>query len=260
MGSTTDLDDDHSALDVDDQLFANSAATATAPIKVPEEGVPDGFNKNVRVEDRDGLAIFEGDIVLGNLDAPVAKGIGIVGERFRWPNGVVPYEADAEVAALARAAAQHWEQRTNGRIRFVPRTNAHQDWIHVKRLNGSWSHVGRQGGEQELSLGISATVGTAVHEFGHALGLWHEQSRGDRERHVTVNLDKVHPDNRHNFDKHIADGFDIGDYDFGSIMHYPRTAFSTDGSDTIVTRGGQPIGQRNGLSAGDLAAIARLYP
>lgn len=259
MAITTDGDGDNSTLDVDDQLFANSGNTDTWTIKVPEIGAPDGVNKQISVEDRDGLAIFEGDIVLGDLDAPVAKGIGIVGEQFRWPDGVVPFGADVAVAALAQAAAQHWQQRTNGRIRFVAHADE-DDWVHVKRLNGSWSHVGRQGGEQELSLGVGATVGTAIHEFGHALGLWHEQSRGDRDQHITVILDKVDPNNRHNFDRHIADGFDIGDYDFGSIMHYPRTAFSIDGTDTIVTRNGESIGQRNGLSAGDLAAIARLYP
>ena len=27
----------------------------------------------------------------------------------------------------------------------------------------------------------------------------------------------------HNFDQHIADGDDLNAYDYGSIMHYPRT-------------------------------------
>ena len=247
---------DNSSLDLDDQLFANSVANSTSFIRVPAENKPDGENKPVPVEVRDGVELFEGDIALGSDGS---RGIGIIGEHFRWPGGVVPYQADPEVAALADAAAQHWEEMTDGRIRFVARTNE-DDWIHVKRLTGSWSHVGRQGGEQDLSLGNGATVGTAVHEFGHALGLWHEQSRGDRDQHVTINLASVHPDNQHNFEKHIADGFDIGDYDFGSIMHYPRTAFSTDGSDTIVTHNGESIGQRNGLSPGDVAAVARLYP
>lgn len=259
MESTGQSRDGSEQLDLDDQLFASSVASGRATIKVPKEGFPEGVNESVAVEERDDYAIFEGDIVLHSLDRPIAKGIAILGEHFRWPGGTVPYLADPEVAALAEAAARHWEDKTGGRIRFVQRT-AETDWIHVRRLNGSWSHVGRQGGKQELSLGASATVGTAIHEFGHALGLWHEQSRGDRDQHVTIRLDKVAVESRHNFDKHISDGFDIGQYDFGSIMHYSRKAFSVDGSDTIVTKGGEPIGQRNGLSAGDLAAVARLYP
>jgi hypothetical protein len=59
----------------------------------------------------------------------------------------------------------------------------------------------------------------------------------------------------HNFDQQISDGDDVGAYDYGSIMHYPRDAFSTDGSDTITpTNAAAAIGQRTALSAGDIAA------
>ena len=43
-------------------------------------------------------------------------------------------------------------------------------------------------------------------------------------------------------------------------MHYGGTAFSRNGQATIVPFGGQAIGQRNGLSAGDIAAVRALYP
>jgi len=44
-------------------------------------------------------------------------------------------------------------------------------------------------------------------------------------------------------------------------MHYPRNAFSKDGQDTISpTDPNAQIGQRNGLSAGDLGGVRTMYP
>jgi hypothetical protein len=82
-------------------------------------------------------------------------------------------------------------------------------------------------GQQTISLGAGCTTGSAIHEIGHAVGLWHEQSREDRDLFVTINWQNIEPGKEHNFDQHITDGDDIGTYDYGSIMHYPRTAFST---------------------------------
>ncbi len=57
--------------------------------------------KTVRYSEVDGLAIFEGDIVLGTVEqlqggaaGDVAFGVGITGQRFRWPGGVVPFDID----------------------------------------------------------------------------------------------------------------------------------------------------------------------
>jgi hypothetical protein len=92
------------------------------------------------------------------------------------------------------------------------------------------------------------------------VGLWHEQSREDRDRHVRIEWANIEPGREHNFSQHITDGDDIGGYDFGSIMHEGRTAFGIDGSVTIQTLGGQAIGQRSALSAGDIAAVRVMYP
>jgi hypothetical protein len=217
--------------------------------------------RDVQATSVNGRLMFEGDIMLGNAQAtlrgPTALGIGRTGEAFRWPGGVVPWIAEPALLPMVTAAIRHWEQRTP--IRFPPRTTQ-DDFLSFKALDGCWSMVGRQGNEQDLSLGPGCGLGSAIHEIGHALGLWHEQSREDRDDHIEVLINNVIDQAKHNFDRHVLDGDDIGPYDFGSIMHYPATAFSRNGQPTIRTRDGQPIGQRNGLSAGDIAAIQTLYP
>jgi hypothetical protein len=100
-----------------------------------------------------------------------------------------------------------------------------------------------------------------MHEIGHAVGLWHEQSREDRDLFVTINWANIQAGMAAQFNQHITDGDDLGAYDYGSIMHYPRTAFSANGQETITpTDPNAQIGQRNGLSAGDVASVAQMYP
>jgi astacin len=240
-------------------------------------------NKAVQYSVVDGLAIFEGCIVLGTVEemekrtaairagedieeeAGKQRGVFITGQKYRWPNGIVPYEIDPSLPNQKRVtdAISHWEQNTH--IRFVRRTssNASQypNYIRFRPGNGCSSHVGMQGGEQHITLGDRCTTGATIHEIGHALGLWHEQSREDRDKHIQIHWHNIKPKNVHNFNQHINDGDDYGSYDYDSIMHYGSTAFSINGQPTITTvSSGKPIGQRNGLSKGDIATIRFLYP
>ena len=49
-------------------------------------------------------------------------------------------------------------------------------------------------------------------------------------------------------------------YDYGSVMHYGRKAFSLNGLDTIIPRfGGARIGQRYGLSVKDVKEVNAVY-
>jgi hypothetical protein len=97
--------------------------------------------------------------------------------------------------------------------------------------------------------------------MGHAVGLWHEQSREDRNTYVTVHSDNIKSGMSYNFTQNINNGDDIGVYDYGSIMHYPATAFSANGQPTIETiPSGISIGQRTALSSGDVAAVKAMYP
>lgn len=59
----------------------------------------------------------------------------------------------------------------------------------------------------------------------HAAGVWHQQSRPDRDDFVRINLQNVQSGQESNFDKKdvsIVNLFNTP-YSFRSVMHYGRT-------------------------------------
>ena len=91
-------------------------------------------------------------------------------------------------------------------------------------------------------------------------GYLHEQSRNDRDDYVTINLDNMDDDVKHNFDKCSSCNNQNTPYDYGSVMHYGAYAFSNNGLPTITTNNGESIGQRNGFSNYDIIGLNQLYP
>uniref|UniRef100_A0AAY4EBW1 Metalloendopeptidase n=1 Tax=Denticeps clupeoides TaxID=299321 RepID=A0AAY4EBW1_9TELE len=147
-------------------------------------------------------------------------------------------------------------------IRFVPRTTQ-TDYLSIESKNGCYSSLGRQGGQQTVSLNTNGCIynGVIQHELNHALGFYHEHTRSDRDQHVTINYANIVPGMAYNFDKQNTNNQNTP-YDYSSVMHYAKDAFTIQyGLDTItpIPDSSVPIGQRVDLSSIDILRINKLY-
>ena len=128
------------------------------------------------------------------------------------------------------------------------------------------SEVGRTGGEQMIfaSHACSMTLGSLIHELGHAIGFWHEHSRPDRDSYIRIRPSNIWPDKLENFQKLPPTQVDtLGtEYDYDSIMHYGPKAFTRNNLPTLEVRDRKYrgiIGQRKGLSKTDMRQANLLY-
>lgn len=206
----------------------------------------------------DDYMVHEGDIILGRVGQFNAQSATL--KTTTWANCVIPYEINPNLPNKKRItdAVNHWASRTH--VQLVPRTNQKDYLVFEDDGKGCYSYIGRRGGRQTLSLASNCSTGSAIHEIGHAVGLFHEQSRQDRDSYVTVLYDNIQAGKESNFDKYRStSGRDVGKFDFDSIMIYGTDFFSRNGKPTLVHKDGSRLNaQRSVLSQGDLGGVAKL--
>uniref|UniRef100_A0A3B4B0X6 Metalloendopeptidase n=1 Tax=Periophthalmus magnuspinnatus TaxID=409849 RepID=A0A3B4B0X6_9GOBI len=200
--------------------------------------------------------VVEGDIAvpygLQNADPCTARGC-------LWPKAT-----DGNVYVPYRISNQYCEQTyilfTSTCVRFTP-LDRQRDFVDIQSQGGCFSFVGRRGGAQVVSLARQGCVfqSTIQHELLHALGFDHEQSRSDRDTHIRILLENVI---RMEFNFRKIQTRNLGTpYDYNSVMHYGRFAFSSNRQPTIVPipDANVAIGRATQMSPNDILRINRLY-
>ncbi len=225
--------------------------------------------QEITVEIKNGNVFCFGDILLFSEEEfslkKLEKGNMISSSSNRWPGGVIPYviSPNNSAASLVMEAINYLNSNTN--LCLVPRTTQSNYVEFVDSKEECYSNIGMIGGRQETNIHPVCGFGSAVHEICHAAGMWHEQSRNDRDSYITVFTENIEPGKEHNFEKKGASLTEVGPYDYGSIMHYPAKAFSKNGLPTIGVKippgtSSTQLGNNNGLSSGDIASINGMYP
>ncbi|XP_044215019.1 meprin A subunit beta-like [Thunnus albacares] len=183
-----------------------------------------------------------------------------------WDNPV-PYVLEENLDMNTKGVIlQAFEQfQLKSCVDFKPR-QSEEYYLTVRKDEGCYSYVSRiiESG-QVVSIGHRCDrLGTVEHEFLHALGLYHEQSRYDRDDYVTIIWKNIKDGYRDNFQKLTPSSSTTfnAPYDYLSVMHYGKSFFSKNSGITIATKLPQyqdKIGQRIEMSQTDVYKLNRLY-
>jgi len=223
------------------------------------------------MENHGNSGLFEGDMILspeqvkekedGTVSYASTKGL-----QWKLP---IAYQLSSEMARDSSAVRQielaiaDYHRYTC--LRFKKRTTE-SAYLYLQGGGGCSSPVGYSSWRKvnRITLGRGCRYkATIMHEIGHSIGFYHEQSRPDRDKYIKINYGNIRSGMAYNFDKHTRGIDSLGTaYDFSSMMHYGSRAFSKNGRNTISTKDSSKqhlIGQRRGFSDIDIKQINLLY-
>lgn len=234
-----------------------------------------------------GKAVYQGDILLNDVEtAPHFRGDPsgtIAYSQYLWPkvNGVatvyyaIDPNSDPNATPKIIAAITQFNADFPGLIQWVQwNSQLGPNYVDID-LNANdftGSCEAAEGYEgvpaQPMTGSTLCSVGTILHEMGHVIGLWHEQSRSDRDAFLSVNYENIIKGSRFNFDVIQDDFQNLTLYDYSSLMHYPAFSFSRNGGPVLESiPAGIPLASFDGwpmqgspdYSAADKEGIGRLY-
>ncbi len=195
-----------------------------------------------------------------------------------WDFGIVYYDFDNSVPLflknIIRGAMDEYEINTCLKFNFrFPTSTWITQFIRFQSISGkgcSSSSIGKAiGSMQTINLERPGcdSHSTALHEIGHGIGFWHEQSRPDRNNYLNINWYNMKTGTADQFELRQAVDYHNEIYDYASIMHYELKAYSGNGLPTMAVNNllrydvqGRPIiGNRLHLSPGDIRQVKKLY-
>ncbi|CAB1449793.1 unnamed protein product [Pleuronectes platessa] len=238
-----------------DALPLNNTHNATHPtpgggnVSI-ELGSPQRDDPETLEELQEDLIVQEGDILMPEVRNAVSS---------LWPDAIVPYALSRDLADRESDMDAAFAMISSVTcIRFKKHDNEF-NYLNIMKGKGCASFVGCQGGAQSLYYGLSCRVGNLCHELLHALGLYHEHTRDDRDQYVSVQWQRIEQGKQNNFKVKHGDTQNLP-YDVDSIMHYGLYFFSQDGGPTLLpNKGGEQMGQRTHLTQLDIQRINSLY-
>ncbi|XP_053544908.1 embryonic protein UVS.2 [Bombina bombina] len=209
------------------------------------------------------MRLYHGDIAM-NLGLSATKCTDCL-----WPKSAdgkvnIPYSLSSDFTnnekKFIEKALQDFTTLTC--IQFVQRSTE-EAFLDIASGSGCWSYIGKTGESQFVSVSRNGCLARGViqHEVLHALGFYHEQSRSDRDNYVDIMWQYINEGDWENMEKIDTENLGI-EYDYSSVMHYGRYAYSNTSGKATISPKPEPsvtIGQRYGLSELDVQKIKKLY-